>query len=42
MGWKFTSNNTVNDVIQYIHSNYDKKIELKAIAANLYLSPDYI
>ena len=42
MGWKFTSNNTVNDVIQYIHSNYDKKIELKTIAANLYLSPDYI
>ena len=35
MGWKFTSNNTV-------HSNYDKKIELKTIAANLYLSPDYI
>ncbi|MGN1033090.1 MAG: response regulator [Intestinibacter sp.] len=42
MGWKFTSNNTVNDIIQYIHSNYDKKIELKIIAANLYLSPDYI
>lgn len=42
MGWKFTSNDTVNQIIQYIHLNYQDKMEVKTIAANLYLSSDYI
>ncbi len=42
MGWKFTSNDTVNQIIQYIHLNYPDKMEVKTIAANLYLSSDYI
>lgn len=42
MGWKFTSNNTVNEILQYIHNNYNQKIDLKTIASKLYMTPDYL
>lgn len=42
MGWKFTSNNTVNDILQYIHNNYNKKIDLRTIATSFYMTPDYL
>lgn len=42
MGWKFTSNNTVNEILQYIHNNYNQKIDLKTIANKFYMNPDYL
>ncbi|TWH45791.1 response regulator [Sporomusa sp. KB1] len=42
IGWKFTSNTTVNGILEYIHLNYAQKISLEQLAQMFYTTPSHI
>lgn len=42
IGWKFTSNATVNGILEYIHLNYAQKIPLEQLAQMSFTTPSHI
>lgn len=42
MGYKYTDNQSFNDILEYINSNYDKCLGLNDCANQLHISPNYI
>ena len=42
LGWKFTANNTVNSILEYIHAHYREKIDLNQLSRNFYVTPSHI
>lgn len=42
IGWNFTANATVNEVLGYIHANYAQKISLSQLAQMCYTTPSHI
>ncbi len=41
-GWKFTNNDTVNKIANYIRHHYAEKINLTAISQAFYLTPSHV
>lgn len=42
IGWNFTSNETVNSMLTYIHTHYMEKIELEDLAKNTFCSESHL
>lgn len=42
VGWQFTDNQTVNNVVKYIHDNYNEKIELSVLSKMFYITPSHL
>ncbi len=42
MGYKYTDNSTLNEILEYINDNYGKPIELEECARLFHISPNYI
>lgn len=42
VGWQFTTNATVNGILEYIHSHYTEKIDLTTLAETVYSTPSQI
>ena len=42
IGWEFTSNESVNQILEYIHAHYRESIELNTLAALTYSTPSHI
>lgn len=42
IGWKFTKNNLVNEIIEYIQAHYAEKIEVNQLAKTYYTTASYI
>lgn len=42
LGWKFTSNNTVNAILEYLHNHYQEKIDLTQLSQNFFVTPSHI
>ncbi|MCI2062465.1 MAG: response regulator [Eubacteriaceae bacterium] len=42
VGWHFTSNDTVNQILEYIYANYNKKITLDDLAAETFMTTNHI
>ena len=42
VGWQFTSNQTVNGILEYINNNYSQKIDLQHLAQMFYTTPSHI
>lgn len=42
IGWKFTSNKAVNEILEYLHLNYTKKISLSQLAIMFYTTPSHM
>lgn len=42
IGWKFTSNDTLNGILEYINKNYQEKIDLTKLSKLFYISPSHI
>ncbi len=42
VGWKFTQNPLVNDIIEYINNNYNKKIEVNQLSKQFFTTPSHI
>lgn len=42
IGWKFTGNATINNILEYINEFYAKKIELNQLAEQFYATPSHI
>ena len=41
-GWQFTANETVNEILEYIHGHYAEKISLNDLASLSYASPSHV
>lgn len=41
IGWKFTSNETINSVLEYIHRHYNEKIELSTFAKRYFCTESH-
>ena len=42
VGWKFTSNDTVNQMLQYIHSHFTENISLEQLAELTFCTKSYL
>ena len=42
IGWEFTSNESVNQILEYIHAHYREPIELNTLSALTYSTPSHI
>lgn len=42
LGWNVTNNDTVNDVLEYVHSHYSEKIELNKLAEQFFIAPSHL
>ena len=42
IGWQFTSNEMINQVLEYINNSYAEKIELNQLAGMFYVTPSHI
>lgn len=42
VGWKFTENDTLNEILEYINNNYHEQIDLTQLADQFYVSPSHI
>ncbi len=42
VGWKFTSNDTLNDILEYINVNYAEKIDLQRLSNEFFVSPSHV
>lgn len=42
LGWHITSNDTVNDILEYVHENYEQKIELNKLAEHFFIAPSHL
>lgn len=42
MGYKYTDNQSFNDILEYVNNNYDKHLGLNDCANQLHISPNYI
>ncbi len=42
IGWQFTDNSIVNELLQYIHGNYHSVLDRTLLSGVVHASPDYI
>jgi len=42
VGWKFTDNDTLNDILEYINMNYAEKIDLQKLSSEFFVSPSHV
>ncbi|MBM6828864.1 response regulator [Anaerotignum lactatifermentans] len=42
LGWHITNNDTVNDILEYVHGNYAEKIELNKLAEHFFIAPSHL
>lgn len=42
IGWKFTCNDTLNGILEYINKNYQEKIDLTMLSKMFYITPSHI
>ncbi len=42
VGWKFTDNDTLNDILEYINMNYSEKIDLQKLSGEFFVSPSHV
>lgn len=42
LGWRFTQNQLTNDIIEYIQTHYNQKIEVNELAQMYYTAPSHI
>lgn len=42
IGWNFTSNNTVNTVLEYLHDNYSQQINITNLSQTVCTTPYYL
>lgn len=42
VGWSFTANDTVNEIVEFIHLHFAEKISLMDLADNFFLTPSHI
>jgi YesN/AraC family two-component response regulator len=42
MGYKYTDNSSLNEILEYINDNYEKPLELDECARQFHISPNYI
>ncbi len=42
IGWEFTQNDLTNDILEYLHGNFDKNIEVNQLAKLFYTTPGNI
>ncbi len=42
VGWKFTENDTLNDILEYINMNYAEKIDLQKLSNDFFVSPSHV
>ncbi|MGI6204389.1 MAG: response regulator transcription factor [Anaerovoracaceae bacterium] len=42
VGWSFTSNDVVNEIVEYIHGHYSERISLSELADMFYVTPGHI
>lgn len=42
VGWHITENDTINSILEYMHSHYAENLSLQNIADHFYLSPNHV
>lgn len=42
VGWHITKNDTINSILEYMHSHYAENLSLQNIADHFYLSPNHV
>jgi Response regulator containing CheY-like receiver domain and AraC-type DNA-binding domain len=42
IGWRYTSNDTVNQILEYLYANYNKKVTLDDLAAETFMTTNHI
>lgn len=42
VGWNFTANDLINQVLEYIHTHYAAKIELQMLSEKYHVTPSYL
>ncbi|MEL7648898.1 MAG: response regulator [Sedimentibacter sp.] len=42
IGWRFTSNDTLNGILEFINKNYQEKIDLTILSKIFFISPSHI